>query len=134
MRALTLAVCSRAPRRWYNSNTAHQGDGEPMRVAFEPLFVAAKVDAIFTGHVHSYERSLPVANNKVDEKAGITHFNIGDAGASLYTSWLKTPSWSAFHKASFGHGQFAILNATHAHWTWHENSNGESQISDEYYV
>ena len=73
-------------------------------------------------------------NNKVDTKAGITHFNIGDAGASLYTSWLKTPAWSAFHKASFGHGQFDILNATHAHWTWHENSNGESKISDEVYV
>ena len=38
---------------WYNSNTAHQGDGEIMRASFEPLFVEAKVDAIFTGHVHS---------------------------------------------------------------------------------
>ena len=30
------------------------GDGEPLRKAFEPLFIAAGVDAIFTGHVHRY--------------------------------------------------------------------------------
>ena len=116
-----MIVSLHAP--WYNSNSAHQGDGEPMRVAFEPLFVAAKVDAIFTGHVHSYERSLPVNNKNVDTKNGIVHLNIGDAGADLYTTWLTTPAWSAFHKASFGHGQFSILNATHAKWDWHENSN-----------
>jgi len=105
-----------------------------MRVAFEPLFVAAKVDAVMTGHVHSYERSFPTNNNKVDTVNGIVHLNIGDAGASLYTSWLKTPSWSAFHKASFGHGQLDILNATHAHWTWNENSGSVSSISDDVYI
>ena len=92
--------------------------------------VAAKVDVIFTGHVHSYERSHPVNNNQIDDANGITHFNVGDAGASLYTSWLKTPAWSAFHKASFGHGTFQIYNATTAEWRWFENANGVTQVSD----
>jgi len=120
---------------WYNSNTEHQGDGEAMRVALEPLFVKAGVAAVFSGHVHSYERSF-VVNNKavVAPGAGITHFNIGDAGASLYTSWLATPATSAFHSAVFGSGQFAILNATHAHWTWHRNADAETVVADEVFV
>jgi hypothetical protein len=75
------------------------------------------------------ERTCPVNNFKCDP-AGITHFNVGDAGASLYTTWLKAQPWSLFHKASFGHGNFQIFNSTTAQWTWHENSNSESQISD----
>jgi hypothetical protein len=40
--------------------------------------------------VRSYERSYPVNNNVVVPAGqGIVHFNLGDAGASLYTTWLK---------------------------------------------
>lgn len=61
-----------------------------MRVSLEPLFIAAGVNAIFPGHVHSYERTFPVNSNQVVPPGqGIVHFNIGDAGASLYTTWLK---------------------------------------------
>jgi hypothetical protein len=38
---------------WYNSNTAHQGDGEGMRQALEEMLVAGGVSAFFTGHVHA---------------------------------------------------------------------------------
>jgi len=43
---------------WYNSNTAHQGEGEGMMAAMEPLLHAAGVDIVLTGHVHAYERSV----------------------------------------------------------------------------
>ena len=83
-----LLVSLHAP--WYNSNTAHQGDGEAMRVAIEPILIAAGVNAIFPGHVHSYERTTPVNNNAVVPAGqGIVHFNIGDAGASLYKTFQK---------------------------------------------
>ena len=120
---------------WYNSNTEHQGDGEGMRVALEAKLVAAGVAAVFSGHVHSYERSY-VVNNKqvVADGKGIVHLNIGDAGASLYTSWLRIPATSAFHSAQFGHGEFEIVNATHAHWTWHRNQDNEAIIADQVFV
>jgi len=46
---------------WYNTNAAHQGEGEAMREAMERLLFEARVDVVFAGHVHAYERfvSLP---------------------------------------------------------------------------
>ncbi|CAI0423676.1 unnamed protein product [Linum tenue] len=34
----------------------HQGDGEGMRLAMEELLYRARVDVVFAGHVHAYER------------------------------------------------------------------------------
>ncbi|CAI0423585.1 unnamed protein product [Linum tenue] len=41
---------------WYNTNYEHQGDGEGMRLAMEELLYRARVDVVFAGHVHAYER------------------------------------------------------------------------------
>lgn len=49
-----LVVLFHAP--WYNSNEAHQGEGEDMRKAMEDLLYNARVDVVFAGHVHAYER------------------------------------------------------------------------------
>jgi hypothetical protein len=43
---------------WYNSNKAHQGAGDNMMAAMEPLLYAASVDLVLAGHVHAYERSV----------------------------------------------------------------------------
>ncbi len=41
---------------WYSTNTAHQGEGDSMRKAMEELLYNARVDVVFAGHVHAYER------------------------------------------------------------------------------
>lgn len=49
-----LVVLLHAP--WYNTNAAHEGEGEAMRMAMERLLYEARVDVVFAGHVHAYER------------------------------------------------------------------------------
>ncbi|CAI0423575.1 unnamed protein product [Linum tenue] len=41
---------------WYNTNDGRQGDGEGMRAAMEELLYKARVDVVFAGHIHAYER------------------------------------------------------------------------------
>ncbi|KZV16493.1 purple acid phosphatase 18-like [Dorcoceras hygrometricum] len=121
---------------WYNSNEAHQGEGDDMMAAMEPLLHAASVDVIFAGHVHAYERSKRVYNGKVDH-CGAVHITIGDGGngEGLARKYLDPqPDWSVFREASFGHGEFKVLNSTHAFWSWHRNDDDEPVKSDEIWI
>jgi Calcineurin-like phosphoesterase len=51
-----LIVMMHSP--WYNSYNYHYMEGETMRVMYEQWFVQYKVDLVFAGHVHAYERSV----------------------------------------------------------------------------
>ncbi|KAE9612334.1 hypothetical protein Lal_00022807 [Lupinus albus] len=121
---------------WYNSNKAHQGEGDDMMKAMEPLLYAARVDLVFNGHVHAYERTKRVYNGKLDG-CGAVHIIIGDGGnrEGLSSKYIyPQPKWSEFREASFGHGQFKIVNSSHAFWSWHKNQNDESVKSDEIWI
>ncbi|XP_043697691.1 purple acid phosphatase 22-like [Telopea speciosissima] len=121
---------------WYNTNTAHQGSGESMRKAMEGLLYQARVDIVFVGHVHSYERFTRVYNNTANQ-CGPVHVTIGDGGnreglASHYKE--PTSPLSLFREASFGHGRFRVFNKTHAHWSWHRNNDSKSTVADEVWL
>lgn len=121
---------------WYNSNYAHQGEGDTMKATMEPLLYAAGVDILFAGHVHAYERSERVYNNALDQ-CGAMHITIGDGGnreglAQRYHN--PKPEWSVFREASFGHGELKIVNATHAFWSWHRNEDDEPVKSDQVWI
>ncbi|XP_075490856.1 LOW QUALITY PROTEIN: purple acid phosphatase 22-like [Primulina tabacum] len=118
---------------WYNSNLAHMGEGESMRKAMEEMLYNARVDVVFAGHVHAYERFTRVYDNKADP-CGPMHVTIGDGGnkeglAMLFRS--PSPSISLYHEPSFGHGRLRVHNSTHAHWSWHRNNDSDSLQADE---
>ncbi|XP_017698163.2 purple acid phosphatase 22-like isoform X2 [Phoenix dactylifera] len=131
-----LIVLLHAP--WYNTNTAHQGEGEAMRKAMESLLYNARVDAVFVGHVHAYERFKRVYDNEANS-CGPVHITIGDGGnreglARDFDEGHKTVSLSLFHEASFGHGRLSVVNRTHAHWSWHRNDESDSTVADEVWL
>ncbi|XP_024016469.1 purple acid phosphatase 5 isoform X2 [Eutrema salsugineum] len=132
---------------WYNSNNYHYMEGESMRVTFEPWFVQNKVDIVFAGHVHAYERSERVSNIKYNITDGLSspiknpsapiYITIGDGGniegiANDYT--YPQPSYSAYREASFGHAMLEIKNRTHALYTWHRNQDDEPVVADSLWV
>ncbi|KAL5060231.1 hypothetical protein RYX36_031835 [Vicia faba] len=119
---------------WYNTNKAHQGEDESvdMKASMEDLLYHARVDVVFAGHVHAYERFTRVYKDKSDN-CGPVHITIGDGGnreglARRYQD--PKPDISLFREASFGHGLLEVVNASHALWTWHKNDNDKSVASD----
>ncbi|KAM7526071.1 hypothetical protein LguiA_015973 [Lonicera macranthoides] len=127
-----LVVLIHAP--WYNSNYAHQGEHESvdMKKDMEETLYEARVDVVFAGHVHAYERFTRVYNDEAN-KCGPVHITIGDGGnrEGLATKYKNPqPKISIFREASFGHGEFNVVNETHAQWSWHRNQDDESLISD----
>lgn len=121
---------------WYNSNEAHQGEGESMRKAMEELLYKARVDAVFAGHVHAYERFTRVFDNTVDP-CGPVYITVGDGGnrEGLALKFKKPkPSISVYEEASFGHGRLRVYNQTHAHWSWHRNNDSDSFVADQVWL
>ncbi|XVF76230.1 hypothetical protein PTKIN_Ptkin13bG0249500 [Pterospermum kingtungense] len=119
---------------WYNTNSAHQGEPESddMKQSMEELLYKARVDVVFAGHVHAYERFTRVYNGKADN-CGPVHITIGDGGnrEGLAREYMDPKSEiSIFREASFGHGKLEMLNATHAVWTWNRNDDDVSVVAD----
>ncbi|KAB2631554.1 purple acid phosphatase 22-like [Pyrus ussuriensis x Pyrus communis] len=129
-----IVVLLHAP--WYNSNNAHKGEGESMRKAMEELLYNARVDVVFAGHVHAYERFTRVYNNKADP-CGPVYMTIGDGGnrEGLALKFENPASpLSLYREPSFGHGRLRVLNETHAFWGWHRNNESNSVVKDQVWL
>ncbi|CAH0475717.1 unnamed protein product [Peronospora belbahrii] len=118
-----LVVIMHGP--WYNSNTAHQGM-EPhmmMKKHMEDILYRSKVDVIISGHVHAYERSHPVYQEKVVVDGPI-YVVLGDGGnreGLAPTYFDPQPEWSAYRQAEYGFSLFNVANRTHASMQWFED-------------
>ncbi|CAE5962255.1 unnamed protein product [Arabidopsis arenosa] len=136
-----LIVLMHSP--WYNSYDYHYMEGETMRVMYEAWFVKYKVDVVFAGHVHAYERSERVSNiaynvvngicTPVKDQSAPVYITIGDGGniEGLATKMTEPqPKYSAYREASFGHAIFSIKNRTHARYGWHRNHDGYAVEGD----
>ncbi|CAI0423574.1 unnamed protein product [Linum tenue] len=129
-----LIVCLHDP--WYNTNYAHSGEGEDMRKAMEGLLYKARVDVVFAGHVHAYERFTRVYNNNADPR-GPVYITIGTGGnhEGLELNF-KTPGsrLSLYREAQHGHGRLRIVDERRAHWSWHRINDSEEQPADEVWL
>lgn len=127
----------------YSSYIHHYMEGESMRVVFESWFVDYKVDVVFAGHVHAYERSERVSNivynivnqmcTPIKDHSAPVYITIGDGGnqEGLVTEMTQPqPKYSAYREASFGHAMFDIKNRTHAYFSWNRNQDGYAVEGD----
>jgi acid phosphatase type 7 len=135
-RGRTAFVVALVHAPWYNSNEAHSGEGDAMLAAMEDMLYAARVDAVFAGHVHAYERFARVYNGRADP-CGPVYVTIGDGGnrerlAEMFFD--PQPAISEFREASFGHGRIEVVNTTHAVWTWHRNDDDEAVVADHVWI
>ncbi|KAK8989011.1 hypothetical protein V6N11_030379 [Hibiscus sabdariffa] len=128
---------------FYSSYVHHYMEGESMRVMYESWFVEYKVDVVFAGHVHAYERSERISNiaynvvngvcTPIKDPSAPVYITIGDGGnlEGLVTEMTEPqPSYSAYREASFGHGILDIKNRTHAYFGWHRNQDGYAVEAD----
>lgn len=99
----------------------------------EHLLFEYGVDIVLSGHVHSYERSVPVYNN-VPNECGPIYLNLGDGGnyEGATKNWnpinassispSTTNIWSAFREGSFGIGSLEFYDSITANYSWHRHA------------
>ena len=57
-----------------------------------PLYEGLGVDMVFFGHIHSYERTLPIKSGMIDVQNGVVHLLAGGGGGNL-EDFAPTRSW-----------------------------------------
>uniref|UniRef100_A0A0E0FDF3 Multifunctional fusion protein n=1 Tax=Oryza meridionalis TaxID=40149 RepID=A0A0E0FDF3_9ORYZ len=94
--------------------------GEPMgRDGLEELWQKYKVDLAVFGHIHSYERTCPIYQNRCVQDGSnhytgqfnaTTHVIVGGGGAMLSPFRATVPYWSFFRDYDFGFSKLTALN------------------------
>jgi acid phosphatase type 7 len=119
--------------------------GKPNKLSkqAETMFYNAKVDLCITGHVHAYERTLPVYNEQVmtTDLASKTYaapiYILQGASGNREnnkgeSSWPNPePAWSAGHSSEVGYGLLTVESAAASavptlHWTFFRSSDNEA--------
>ena len=135
-RTVTPWVIAVFHQPYVNSNEAHsmETEGAPMQKAVEEVLNTYKVDLVFSGHVHSYERSCRVYQYNC--QAGAPYYiTIGDGGnlEGLASTWVEPqPAWSSFRQASYGFGELRVVDSNTMVWRWHQNQDLLPVIADEF--
>jgi len=117
---------------WYSSNMNHYSDSQTilMRDSMEDLFNEYKVNIVFNGHVHDYERTYPVYRNDTDIH-GTVYITIGNAGnlEGLDNRYNPQPKWSAFRNGThYGYGMLTVVDERKLVWRWYVND-GKQMLS-----
>lgn len=83
-----------------SKNISRYGDANARALA--ALYEKHKVDIVFNGHIHLYERTWPLRDGKVDRKNGVMYITSGGGGGKLedfgpLPTWFKAQLRVDFH-------------------------------------
>jgi len=106
----------------YSTFSKHHDDPQlvNLKIYLEPLFVKFKVNFIFSGHVHAYQRTKTVQYNKVSKKGPI-HIILGNGGRQANAPFLNSDAeeWVAVRDhTTYGYGTIEFFNASIARYEW----------------
>jgi len=84
----------------YSSDSNDYGDtfrgsstrGDVRMRVLVPLYEKYEVDIVWVGHIHTYERTWPIWQNRVDPARGVIYIQTGGGGAEL-EDFAPTRSW-----------------------------------------
>jgi hypothetical protein len=86
------------------SGPSVQGDTAVRRIV--PLYEKFGVDIVFFGHLHTYQRTLPIRKGQVDRHHGVTYVQGGGGGGNL-EDFAPTRAWFS-GKTYRGHHYFTV--------------------------
>lgn len=76
------------------------------------LYEKHKVDVVFNGHIHAYERTCPLREGKVNRKNGVVYVTSGGGGGKL-EDFGALPSWFKAQLRVDFHCCYVNINAGH---------------------
>lgn len=112
-----------------------------LRLHLEPLLAKYRVDLVFSGHYHSYERTCPVFQGRcfseklpsgLEKAHAPVHIMVGSAGADLDTSFYYKRDWSVKALLAYGIGHFHVYNRSHAEFEFQHHVDG--RIADSAWI
>ncbi|GAM24220.1 hypothetical protein SAMD00019534_073950, partial [Acytostelium subglobosum LB1] len=127
-------IVSYAHRPMYCSGIDSWCTGAP-RAKFakvmEDILYTYNVDIYLSGHVHSYERTLPISKNVTMGTYAAPRATIhcvigmgGNPGGEVAAFSTPAPEWSTGPRINdTGYSTMTFANATHLHWKFFDNAN-----------
>jgi len=123
-----IIVCGHRP--FYNSGGSEANDA--ILKAFEDILIKYKVDIVFAGHVHLYERLFPISKGVPQVLNGTIWTNpkaptfliSGAAGNDEgHLTNAKDGKISAYlDNTNYGYGRLTVVNRTAVHWEFFASS------------
>ncbi|CAF2953426.1 unnamed protein product [Rotaria sp. Silwood2] len=106
-------------RHMYSSIVRDVGDPTKAMLQryLEPVFYKYHVDINLFGHIHFYERSCPMYQEKCVHD-GIVHVLVGMAGHNLDIDTYTGEKWSLYHDHQFGYTRIST-NKIYLRLTYH---------------
>jgi hypothetical protein len=116
-----------------------------IRRNIEELLGKYKVDAVFSGHYHAYERTCPVykeqcraekltsgSSSGLEKALAPVHIMVGSAGAEVDNTGYYDVPWRAAAQMEYGYGRVHVYNATHTLYEFMRNK--DRQIADSHWI
>ena len=136
-----LATVDRAKQPWlvfiahrvlgYSSGFSYGYNGafaEPMaRQSLEKLWRRHRVDVAFYGHVHNYERTCPMYEEKC-VRGGTVHVVVGGGGSHLTNFTTEVPAWSVYREMDYGFGKLTATDEKLLKFEYRRSSDGQATV------